>query len=303
MKVFELHKKMKYQAFIMFIIVFLFILLYGNFINHQRSKPIVTAIMFHSLNPKGPQAKEEDGLIITPKNLEKDLRYLKQQGFTFIDYKQMINMFVKAPNTTDSNAYKNILVTFDDGYRDNYKYAYPILKAEAVKALINVVVYYIEKRDPAIPDHYLSWSQINEMKKSGIIQIESHSYNSHHYIKLDKGMGPMLAGRKEKNGVVESYKDFEKRIRIDLVKSQKTIMKRTGKKPDVIAFPFGWAAPETKKIANELGFKVQMGVKPGINYHLGDLKKLKRIAVKNSYSPEQLTEKIKYYIGAKLLLP
>jgi biofilm PGA synthesis lipoprotein PgaB len=259
--------------------------------------------MFHSLDPKGPQVKEEDGLIITPKNFERDLRYLKQQGFTFIDYKQMMSMFIKAPNTFNYYSDRNVLVTFDDGYRDNYIYAYPILKAEDIKAIIDVVVYYIEKRDPAIPDHYLSWSQINEMKKSGIIQIGSHSYNSHHYIKLKSGMGPMLAGRKEKNGVVESYQDFENRIRIDLVKSQEFITKRTSETPEVIAFPFGWAAPETKKAAGELGFKVQMGVKSGVNYHSADLRNLKRIAVKNSYSPEQLTEKMNYYIGANLLLP
>lgn len=302
MRVSELHEKLKWQAFIMFIIVFLLILLYGSFIDYQKSKPVVTALMFHSVNPEGPQAKEENGLIITPENFLNDLRYLKKQGFTFIDYKQMVSL-LNNPVKRDAAAHKNILVTFDDGYSDNYFYAYPILKGESIKALIDIVVSCVEKPAPDISEHYLSWSQINEMMRSGIIQIGNHSYNSHYYVKLRFGIGPRLAGKQVKNGIKENNEDFEKKVRTDLIKSQELIMKRTSEKPEVIAFPYGKAAHEAKRIAEELGFEVQMGVKPGANYRSADLANLKRIAVKNSYSPEQLAEKIKYHIGAGLLIP
>lgn len=302
MKLQELNTQIRYRVVFIFTAVLVIFLWYHYYLLEQRTKPIVTALMLHSVDAGGPGTEDENGLIITPWNLSQDLEYLKQQGYRFVDTEQMIGL-LQNPDTKEPAPYKNVLVTFDDGYRDNYTQAYPVLKQESVKAIINIIVYNVEKNDILIPGRYLLWNQVNEMKRSGIIQFGSHSYNSHHYIQLEKSEGPMLSGRKNKNGVIESEENFKKRIREDLVKSIKFIVKRTGEKPKVITFPYGWAAPEAKEIAKELGFKVQMGIKPGVNRNVSDLQNLKRITVKNSYSPEQLEERIRFYTGSKLLLP
>lgn len=294
--------QIRYKAVFLFMVVFFVLFFYGYYIEHQKSKPAAAALMFHSINPRGPQGQDENALVVTPKRFSQDLKYLKLQGYRFIDCEDLLDL-INQTNIKQTIPAKNILITFDDGYIDNYTYAYPVLKQESAEAVINVVVYYIEKKNKPGRDRYLSWSNINEMIKSDIIQIGSHTYDSHHYVKIGAGKKPMLSGRKITRGKTESWVDFEKRVTEDLLKSIKVIQERTGQAPQAIAFPYGWAAPEARKIASDLGFKVQMGIKPGINLKSTDFKNLKRIAVKQSYTPRQLEERIRFYTGVARLMP
>ena len=307
LKVGKYHIEFKYQAFIMLAFIFTLFLFYDYYLINQRMKPVVTVLMFHSVDPKGPSAKEENGVIITPEKLSNQIKYFKLKGYNFIDTNQLVNI-LNNPIPSKSGANKKILITFDDGYRDNYTHAYPVLKKEKVSAIINIVAYYVEHPNVAvngihIPNRYLLWSHINEMQKDGIIQIGSHSYNSHYYTELSFGKGPLLAGRRVKNGMVESDLDFKERVRMDMLKSLQVIKKHTNHQPQAIAYPYGCAAPETKAIAKELEFKIQMTVRSGINSKVSDLENLKRITVKNSFTPEQIEKQIKFCTGARLLLP
>ncbi len=302
LKIGNVHIEFRYQVIYIFLAVLGVMLVYSYYISKRQTEPVVTALMFHSVNPKGPAGEEEDSLVITPEKLDLDLEYLKQQGYRFIGADQMVELLT-GPDTREANSHRCVLVTFDDGYRDNYLHAYPVLKRQSVKAVINIVVHYVERYDLVIPNRYLLWRHINEMRKSGIIQIGSHTYNSHKYDRLEYGEGPVMAGRRVIEGKVETYSDYQNRIRLDLSNSVRYIRKGTGKFPMVIAFPYGKASPEAERIARDIGFKVQMGIKPGANTDSRDLQNLKRITVKCSCTPEQLEERLRYYIGARLLLP
>lgn len=307
LKILSQIKELRFQVLIIFMFVFVFMWFYENYLWWQRLKPMVVVLMFHSVDSRGPLGKDEDRLVVTPRRFSQIIKYLKSKGYNFINGSQLIELFNTQAKSGLNPNNKNILITFDDGYRDNYTNAYPILKNEGVKAVINIVVHWVEHYNVVTPGRYLLWKHINEMQKSGVIQIGSHSYNSHHYsflrsrIRLRKG--PILAGRMVKNGMIESEIDFINRVKNDLSKSREVIKKRTGEYPEIIAFPYGEAAQETKIIAEKLGFKVQMGIKPGINTGPSDLKNLKRIAVRQSETPEQLERRINYYKGVKLLLP
>lgn len=63
------------------------------------------------------------------------------------------------------------LLTFDDGYVDNYFIAFPLLKQYKAKATIFINTASID-RDP----DYLNWNQIREMYKSGLVDFELHSH-------------------------------------------------------------------------------------------------------------------------------
>ena len=65
---------------------------------------------------------------------------------------------------------KPVIITFDDGYADNYENAYPILKKYGFKATI-FLIYDFTNTYP----NYLTWDQIAEMKESGLIRFESHT--------------------------------------------------------------------------------------------------------------------------------
>lgn len=69
----------------------------------------------------------------------------------------------------------SILLTFDDGYYNNYKYAHPLLKKYNMKATIYLNTAYMEDEKNR-KFEYLSWKEIEEMSESGVWDIQLHSH-------------------------------------------------------------------------------------------------------------------------------
>lgn len=98
---------------------------------------------------------------------------------------------------------KKIVFTFDDAYVDNWIYAFPILKKYKIKATIFINPETIDRRDivrPTLNDYwngrvgvkdlniwgYLSWTELDEMRKSGLVDIQSHTLSHTKYFVSDK---------------------------------------------------------------------------------------------------------------------
>jgi biofilm PGA synthesis lipoprotein PgaB len=302
---------------IIFIAIFSLLYFYNQYLIAQLKRPYVAALMFHSIIDSGPRNEKEDGDVITSKHLRNDLIYLKKRGYQYVNTDGLISIL---GNTGSVNKnVKNIFVTFDDGYKNNYTKAFPILKELNINALISVVVYYIQNQNTSVNGRsingkYMTWDDINEMLQSGLIEIGSHSYNSHYYIPRvtapdeppsisTRTEVPALAGRKVKKGIIENRNMYVQRITHDLQNSKKYIYENTAVASKVLTYPFGWSSYEARKVARKLGFSVQVGIRPGVNTSLEDLSDIKRIVVKNSYTPKQIEEKINFCIGIKNLLP
>jgi peptidoglycan/xylan/chitin deacetylase (PgdA/CDA1 family) len=65
-----------------------------------------------------------------------------------------------------------VILTFDDGYRDNYENAFPLLKERGMTATFFIVSDFIDEQRP----EYLTWDMVREMHASGM-SIESHGRN------------------------------------------------------------------------------------------------------------------------------
>lgn len=122
---------------------------------------------------------------------------------------------------------KSVVVTLDDGYRDNYTNAYPILKKYRIKATIFVIANTVNKSKG-----YLTSSEISEMSQNGI-DFESHTV---HHEELDK------------------Y-SYVKQLNI-LITSKKMMEGFTGKKVNYLAYPYGDYNEDTVKAAKEAGYKM-----------------------------------------------
>lgn len=94
------------------------------------------------------------------------LDYLQEQGYTTIS---MLD-FMKAKKGKAELPEKPIILTFDDGYEDNYTTMLPILEAHGMKATVYMVTNEIGKKG------YLTWSQLRDMQDRGI-EIGSHTAN------------------------------------------------------------------------------------------------------------------------------
>lgn len=159
---------------------------------------VVPVVMFHSVG-----AENLDwtfNYISEPiVNFESKIRALKKGGFNFITWPQLYS-YMRGELSLDLPA---ILLTFDDGYLDNWVYAYPILKKYGAKGTIFVSSDFVDpstecrrtvedvqaercKQEDLDIAGFLNWQEMREMEKSGVMDIQSHAATHTWYFKSER---------------------------------------------------------------------------------------------------------------------
>ena len=165
----------------------------------------IPILLYHSIN------NDKSNLSLSLDDFEKQLKFLNKNGFQTISF-----------DGIDKNKKKQIIITFDDGYKDTYQFALPILKKYNFKATCFLVSNLIGKknswdslRDDFISKDLMNTDDINEWIKNGML-IGSHSHNHDDLTKLNKF-------------------DLEK----DLDFSKKTLEDKFGIEINNFCYPFG----------------------------------------------------------------
>jgi hypothetical protein len=139
----------------------------------------VPVLMYHSVAPEF-ELIPAPGLSVRPEVFATHLQLFEEEGYTTHTLSE-----VRAHLTGEAPLQgKPLVITFDDGYLDNYLYAFPILRKYGAKATIFVAADFVEETQ-AVRDldqdaspmtgAYLGWGEIREMVESGLIEIESHA--------------------------------------------------------------------------------------------------------------------------------
>lgn len=145
----------------------------------------IPILMYHNISPP------EDGntVNVTPERFKEQMNFIKSNNYKVItpyEYSQILK------DGKEKFAKNLVMLTFDDGYKNNYTYAYPVLKENGFSAVIFVVVNKIGEED------YLSVDEIRQMQKDGIV-IASHTLNEKYVPSLKKvRLYEELRGSKEK---------------------------------------------------------------------------------------------------------
>lgn len=202
-----------------------------------------------------------------PDVFEWQIKTLKNK-FVPITLEQTIK-FIKGEFKINNDGF---VITFDDGWADNFFYAYPILKKYNIPATIFIPTNFIadkriekfdyfkaknmneamaEIKQKGYSPDFLTWEEINQMKS--LIQIESHGHNHLHH-----------------------PKNSPENIKNDLEKSIEIIFKKTGRKPKYLAWPYGEYDEKTIKIAAEINFEACLTTKIGTIKKGDNLMALKR---------------------------
>jgi peptidoglycan/xylan/chitin deacetylase (PgdA/CDA1 family) len=210
--------------------------------------------MYHSiLNEWARQGK----YVVSPKAFENDLMYLKNNGYTTIVVQDLINYVYNDTPLPD----KPVMITFDDGYYNNYYYAYPIAKKYNCKIVISPIGYYTDlfsSSDDSHPNYsHCTWNQINEMAKSGLVEIQNHTYDLH---SRKKGR----VGTCKKSW--ESQEDYTAVLSSDLMKMQQEMYEYAGFIPTAFTYPYGEVCTESKSVIKSLGFKASLTCQYKMNY-------------------------------------
>lgn len=240
-------------------------------------------LMYHAICES---PSKEGRFVITKDALEKDLKYLKEEGYTTISSAELIDFVENGTPLPD----KPVLLTFDDGYYNNYCYAYPLLKKYNAKAIISIIGKHTDMYSKISEDNpaysHITWDQAREMIESGLVEIQNHSYDSH---TTDKGRD----GTKKKNG--ESAAAYSEYIHDDIGRLQSEIKENLGYTPIVFTYPFGSISEASYDILEEMGFRVTLSCAEKTNVikkrDLKCLYRLGRFLRTNKISAEKILKK------------
>lgn len=240
----------------------------------------VPVLMYHHVSPA-------PGLVtVSPETFEEHMAYLARKKYHALAADEFLE-FLQGKRELKG---RNVLITFDDGYLDNYVYAYPILKRYDLKATIFAITGLIGegaartclgagKTLPATPDHrackaaiaegradevMLRWSEIETMEASGALEIHSHTHTHQRWNELfaDKNQRLEALGK-------------------DLAGSRTTLKTRLGKESLHLCWPWGYFEPEYQTLAADLGFKVQYSTLRGVNVSGDDPQRIARLVMKD----------------------
>lgn len=229
----------------------------------------VPIIMYHAVS--SVESMQGD-YVISPEEFEKDLKYLNEQKYTTV----FVSDLTEYVNVSGTLPEKPIVLSFDDGYYNNYLYAYPLLKKYNCKAVISPIAYYSELYSQNGEENeqytHCTWDQIREMDESGLVEIGNHTYNMHSYGKGRNGIGRMCG---------ESIENYQTAIKTDIEQAQSIIEKNTDIKCEIFAYPFGIWCDSSLEVLKDMNFKAVLTVESGINHltkgNTEDLYSLKRL--------------------------
>lgn len=209
-------------------------------------------IMYHSLLENPPSKSR---YIVSPSLFEKDLKYIKNKGYTPVFMKDVISY---AEGKADLPG-KPIVISFDDGYFNNYYYAFPLLEKHNMKAVISIIGKMTDTFSTT-PDEnpnysHLTWDHILKMHLSGHWEIQNHSYNCHTYENRN--------GVSQQSG--ESDTEYRNFLVSDLLELQDKIAYVTGVAPNTFTYPFGAFSENTDKIIKDSGFKATLSCTEGVS--------------------------------------
>ncbi|WP_291643702.1 polysaccharide deacetylase family protein [Clostridium sp.] len=176
----------------------------------------IPVLMYHSIG-----YKKGNTLMLPKENFREQMKYLKDNGYVTLTLDETYVFFENNKPVPE----KSVVLTFDDGYVDNYVDALPILKKFGFKATIFVITGEVDKSKS-----YMNVEQLKEMEASGM-DIQSHTVHHDHLAKLSY--------QKQLETLKES-KDF--------------LEKALNKKIKYFAYPYGEYSKESLKAVKEAGY-------------------------------------------------
>lgn len=145
----------------------------------QKNIPI---IMYHHIHPEYVNSSDAllAGLTVSPKRFEKDLQDIISKGYITIFPNQIFDVLEGKLDPSK----KYIVLSIDDGYRDNYEYAFPLLKKYNLKAVIYIIANNVGKKMGG--NDYFGWEEAKEMLDSNLVMIGSHTMDHPDLSKLNE---------------------------------------------------------------------------------------------------------------------
>ncbi|MDP1652082.1 MAG: polysaccharide deacetylase family protein [Rhodocyclaceae bacterium] len=239
----------------------------------------VPVLMYHHVSPA-------PGLVtIAPENFRAQMRWLAGHGYTTIGCDDLARFIKGEPLPA-----KSVLLTFDDGYLDNYVHAHPILAEFGLKAALFLITGNIGDGlaractgagdVPATPSHkacvqavqagrsddvMLRWSEVLAMREACTFEFHSHTHTHTRWDQVE----PDRTARDEK-------------LAADLEQSRAALRQRLGQATPHLCWPQGYHDESYVAVARAFGFSMLYTTLPGTVAEGADPLHLRRIVTKDA---------------------
>lgn len=214
----------------------------------------------------------ENAYVVSQTEFEKQMSHLHAQGFTAID----LDDYLRYRENRSELPRRPVIITLDDGYENNYHYAYPVLKKYRFKA----VIYSIS--DPTapffnefeLPERLLSPAQMKELSDNGV-SIQGHTH-THPYLKFETDVA----------------------IEREFATCRRTIEAITGRPVRHMAIPYGVFDRRVFAIAERTGYRtIQVPGRGTINLDTNPFH-LRRLSVHEGTTLSQLDKMVSSRLNA-----
>ena len=213
-----------------FIIAVLIVMIAGGFVVFSEPDGI-PVLNYHQINDV-----DENMLTVSTEEFETQMVWLKELVYLAVTASELADA-LEGKGTLPP---RPVLITFDDGYIDNYKCAFPILKKHDMKAIIFLISEYV-----SLYPNYLTWEQLAEMQTAGV-EFGSHT--------VDHNVLTELSPNSVNHELADSKNVLENRLR---------------RRVEFLAYPCGYTNEDIKARVRAAGYRAAFTVELG-NVNPGD---------------------------------
>lgn len=186
----------------------------------------VPILLYHRFGPV-----VADSMTVTTKVFEWQMKYLRDNGYAVIPLRQLVDYLLrKGPPPPP----RSVVITSDDGHKSVYTDMFPLMKKYRYPVTLFIYPSAISNASYA-----MTWDQIREIEKSGLMDVKSHAYWHPNFKKEKKRLKPA---------------EYEQFVDMQLKKSKDKLEKELGGHVDMLAWPFGINDDELVRKAREAGY-------------------------------------------------
>ena len=222
-------------------------------------------LTFHDVRDDVLKQGDKDVYAVSTRNLVQFFEWLKDSPWHPISLKEIAEA-KKNGTPLPENA---VVISFDDGALSGYTHVYPLIQQYKVPVVFAIVTSWTNGNTQAAYEAYgkgnlMTWAQMREMKKSGLVEFASHSDDMH------KGVLANPQGNQQPAALTHQYfptmkryetdAEYQQRLYYDLKKSKDILTKELGIDSLAIIWPYGAVNPETTRIAAQAGFPLSFSL-------------------------------------------
>ena len=195
----------------------------------------IPVMIYHSVRPymKG-ESKYQDLYDVTPSLLEQELAYIETHGFHTVDMRDVDAYFRGATTSLPENP---VMLTFDDGWKNQYEYAFPLLQKYHMKAVFFIFTNPIDHKK----SHWMSWKNILELDRAGM----------------------EIGGHTRTHPILTKIKDDVK-LDHEILEPKNIIEKHLGHPIIAFAYPFGMKNEQGKQAVIRAGYSIARTTYSGV---------------------------------------